>query len=342
MKSLCAKAPKQFGEDIRQALLKKKALNAELEIDKDQEYIYIPIKKKLDDKKVEKEFQIKYTQFDFAVLEKLPESYKEVIDVPKNIMEQLPTSFDVVGNIAVVKVSPEVYEYKGELGHAIMKANRNVATVAVDRGVLGDFRVRDLEVVAGRHVTETRHTEYGVVMELDLLKVYFSPRLATERKRVADMVEDGDIVIDMFTGVGPFSLLIAKFSGAEKIYSIDLNQEALDFLKKNIQANHFFNIEPVFGDAKYVVTSLEPADRVIMNLPFGAFDFLQEAFWATKEQAVIHYYEIVENDIIENRAAQIEEMGEDMGIFVEIPEIREVKTYSPTQTHIGLDINVRK
>jgi len=342
MKSLCAKAPKHFGEDIRQAFIKKKALNADLEIDKDQDYIYIPIKKKLDDKKIEKEFQIKYTEFDFAVLEKLPESYKDVIKVPPEIMELLPTSFDVVGNIAVVKVTPEVYEYKEELGHAIMKANKNVASVAIDRGVVGDFRLRDLEIVGGRKVTETRHTEYGVVMELDLLKVYFSPRLANERKRIADMVYDGEIVIDMFTGVGPFSLLIAKFGNPEKIYSIDLNQEALDFLKKNIQANHSYTIEPVFGDAKFVVTTLEPADRIIMNLPFGAYEFLQEAFWATKDSAVIHYYEILENDLIEDRVAQVEQMAEDMGIFVEIPEIREVKTYSPTQTHIGLDINVRK
>ena len=136
MKSLCAKAPKQYGEDIRQALLKKKALNAELEIDKDQEFIYIPIKKKLDDKQIEKEFQIKYTQFDFAVLEKLPDSYKDVIKVPKDVFELLPNSFDIVGNIAVVKVTDEVYKYKEELGHAIMKANRNVATVAIDRGVV--------------------------------------------------------------------------------------------------------------------------------------------------------------------------------------------------------------
>ncbi len=342
MKSLCAKAPKHFGEDIRQAFLKKKALNTELEIDKDQEYIYIPIKKKLDDKKVEREFKIKYTDFDFAVLEKLPESYKDVIKVPPEIMEKLPTSFDIVGNIAVVKVAPEVYEYKEELGHAIMKANRNVASVAVDHGVVGDFRVRDLEIVGGRQVTETKHTEYGVVMELDLLKVYFSPRLATERKRIADMVYDGEIIIDMFAGVGPFSLLMAKIANPEKIYSIDLNEDALEFLKKNIRMNHFENIEPVFGDAKYVVTSLEPADRIIMNLPFGAFDFIEEAFWATKEAAVIHFYEILENDIIEDRLVAIEEIAERMGIFIEIPEVREVKTYSPTQTHIGLDINVRK
>jgi len=113
MKSLCAKAPKHLGEDIRQALLKKKALNTELEIDKDQDYIYIPIKKKLDDKDVEKEFKIKYTQYDFAVLEKMPESYKEVIDVPPDIMEQLPTSFDVVGNIALVKVNEMFTDTRG-------------------------------------------------------------------------------------------------------------------------------------------------------------------------------------------------------------------------------------
>lgn len=342
MKSMCAKAPKRFGEDIRQAFIKKKALNTDLEIDKDSEYIYIPITKKLDDRSVEKELKIKYTEFDFAVLEKAPESYKEVIDVPDEIMPLLPTSFDIVGNIAVLKVPEEVMPYKEELGHAIQKANKNVATVAVDLGVLGDFRVRNLEIIAGRKVTETKHTEYGVVMELDLQKVYFSPRLATERYRIAEMVQDNEIIIDMFAGIGPFSLLIAKHAYPAHIYAIDLNPDAIEYLKRNIHENHFPVIEPVFGDAEHVVVTLEPADRIIMNLPFGAFQFLEQAFWAAKDEAVIHYYEIVDTELMEDRAAEIEEMAENMGIRVEIPEIRQVKSYSPTQTHIGLDLYVRK
>ena len=342
MKSQCIKAPKRYGEDIRQACLKKKTLNSDLEIDKDNDYIYIPITGKLKDKATEKEFEIQYSNYDFAVLEKVPESYKDVINVPKAVIEQLPTSFDVVGNIAVVKIKPDIENYKDKIGLAIMKANKNIATVAMDKGVIGDFRVRDLEIIAGRNITETRHTEYGVEIQIDLAKVYFSPRLAQERYRVAQLVQEGEVVIDMFTGAGPFSLMIAKHAKAQKIYSIDLNPDAIEFLNRNIGGNHFKNIEPVFGDAKYVVTTLEPADRLIMNLPFNAFDFLEEAIYAAKDTATIHYFEIVEDDQIDARVKEITDKGKEMGVKLKIPEVRKIKSYSPTQTHIGLDIHVSK
>jgi len=342
MKSQCIKAPKKFGEDIRQACLKKKTLNTDLEIDKDSDYIYIPIKSKLKDKALEKEFQIKYSDYDFAVLEKVPESYKDVINVPKEVMELLPTSFDIVGNIAVIKIKPDIEKYKDKIGIAIMKANKNVATVAMDKGVIGDFRVRDLEIIAGRNITETRHTEYGVEIQIDLAKVYFSPRLAQERYRIAGLVKDGEVIIDMFAGAGPFSLMIAKHAKPQKIYSIDLNPDAIEFLNKNIGGDHINVIEPVFGDAKYVTTTLEPADRLIMNLPFNAFDFLEEAINAAKESAMIHYFEIVEDDQIDARVKEITDKGKDMGISLLISEVRKIKSYSPTQTHIGLDIHVSK
>jgi len=146
--------------------------------------------------------------------------------------------------------------------------------------VQGEFRIRDLRVVAGEPKTETVHKEYGCQYEIDLACVYFTQRLATERKRIADQVGGGDVVVDMFAGAGPFSILAAK--SAREVVAIDKNPVATAYLEKNARLNRISNMRIICSDAADVAYNHDLAhiaDHVIMNLPHSADEFLDEALW---------------------------------------------------------------
>ena len=150
------------------------------------------------------------TERRFKQIESRIQSYRKIVDVPKDIYHLLPTSFDIVGQVALIKLPDELLQYKNKIGEALLKTHSNLQTVLRDKGVQGEFRVRDIEIIAGIPCTLTLHTEYGIKLLVDLWEVYFSPRLAKERYRIAKLVDHGEVVVDMFAGVGPFSIKIAK------------------------------------------------------------------------------------------------------------------------------------
>src|SRR5438552_420093 len=137
-------------------------------------------------------------------------SYKDVVEVPDALRRSLPTSFDVIGDIAVLKIPEALQRYREQIGLSILRWNPKIRVAVQDRGVKGERRVRSIEVIAGERRTRTVHTEYGLHYRVDLAQAYFSPRLASERKRIADLVLEGEVVADPFAGVGPFAILIAK------------------------------------------------------------------------------------------------------------------------------------
>ncbi len=337
MKSLCIPVPKTKGEDMRKMLLDNGLLNRGLVIERGEDFLYFPI---ISDEKVKEVLGYRVIEKDFQILEREIQSYKELLDIPDELKSILPTSFDVIGKVAIIKLEDELITYKETIGEALLSANKSIETVALDRGVFGEERLRNLQIVAGKRSTETVHKEYGIELETDPSKVYFSPRLATEHWRVTETVKDGEIVIDMFCGIGPFSILIAKNRNPKKIYAIDINEEAIDYLKRNIKKNKVSNIEPHVGDSKIIVPKLPSSDRIIMNLPHSAFDFLIYAFSNIKNNGIIHYYEIIGHEKKDQRWKEIEEMASDQGInMVKVFE-KEVHTYSPKSSLYCFDLKV--
>ena len=150
-------------------------------------------------------------------------------------LEKVSKSFDVVGDIAIIRVPPALESRKELIAEAVMAENKSVKTVLRQQSpVAGAFRLRSLEHVAGERKTETHHREYGCVFKVDLAEAYFSPRLSFERMRVGTLVGRGEIVVNMFAGVGCFSIIIAKHSPARRVYSIDLNPAAVQLMQENI------------------------------------------------------------------------------------------------------------
>lgn len=334
MKSLCVKVKKKQGEIIRKKLSEMGVLNKKLLIKKN-DFLYIPILRKVD-----LGFEIMEKEFDG--IEAVEGDYKKIVEIPEDLRKFLPTSFDIVGDIAIIKIMDEVSPYKKAVGDAMLKTQRNLRTVCVDRGVKDERRIRDLEIVAGEKKTETTHKEYNIKLKVDVSQVYFSPRLASEHYRIAEQVKKNETIIDMFTGVGGFAVMIAKYKSPRKIFAIDINETAIEYLKKNIKINKVENIVPVQGDAKKMVKNIEKADRIIMNLPHKSFEFFEDALKSLKDKSIIHYYEIIEKDKIKKRTEDLKKICKKNGYKGKIAYLKQVKTYSPSEVMIAVDVRCEK
>jgi len=235
-----------------------------------------------------------------VLLSSLGRLLKEVLKdkLTPDEMKALYAGFDVVGDIAVIKVPEALLPKKHIIAEALLSSLKNLRTVLLQTTpVRGEYRLRGLEVVAGEPKFETIHKEHGCLYKVNLSTAYFTPRLSAERLRVANLVKEGEVIINMFAGVGPYSILIAKKVKDVKVYSIDNNPEAYRYMLENIKLNKVeHKVIPLLGDSAEIIKSRlqQVANRVIMPLPEKALTYLPIAYQGLKDgKGTIHYYEHV-------------------------------------------------
>jgi tRNA (guanine37-N1)-methyltransferase len=209
-------------------------------------------------------------------------------------IEQVAGGFDVIGDLAVVKLPEEFPSEKKEVVARALLANiKNLRGVWNQVGpVEGDYRIRRLEFLAGEARSTTMYAEHGCRFMVDISKMYFSPRLSTERARVADLVGEKEDVFNMFAGVGTFSIVIAKKRKDVVVYSSEINRDAYDYMVQNVALNKVRGrVAPLLGDcAEHYKRLRGGVDRVIMPLPEKAKEYLRYAVEVCRPGAVIHYY----------------------------------------------------
>ena len=208
---------------------------------------------------------------------------------------RLNKGFDIIGNVAIVKFDGRLSK-KEKLNAVkeILKRNKNIKNVFEKVGITqGEERIPKLRKLIGK-TSLTVHKENGFSFYVDVKKVYFSPRMGSERLRVIKQVKEGEKVLDMFCGVGPFAIPIART--ANKVTAIDINKNAIRLLKKNIILNKILNIEYYCGDSKEIVKELKGKfDRVIMNFPLYAYKFLNVAVKKCDDNSTIHLYSFIKD-----------------------------------------------
>ena len=211
-------------EKMRKYLSQYKLLKNDLKFKKDNNFIFIPVKK-VPNKVNNIYFEVVKKKFERHKVK--PKTYKETItnSISEQLQEILPTSYDITGDILLIKLSKDLQKYKKEIGESLLQSNKNIITVCLIEPVTGEYRTRNLEIIAGEKRTKTIHKEYGLKFHVDVGKTYFSPRLATERKRIANLIKKDEIIVDMFAGVAPFSIMIAKYANPKIIYSVDKNKD---------------------------------------------------------------------------------------------------------------------
>ncbi|MFW9943510.1 MAG: class I SAM-dependent methyltransferase family protein [Candidatus Sifarchaeia archaeon] len=339
------------GETARRVLLEAKLLDTEYKIVDEYQNLYFPLLGKVSKAKLKKilvgiDFETGKREFVTAHIG--PKTLSDALEgiLPPELFQQLPRAYDLIGDIAVLELPDELADFGREIGSAFQSVHKNFSTVLGKRGAItGTTRVRQYDLLAGQRKTRTIHTEYGCKIAVDVAKAYFSPRLLEEHNRVANLVMDGETVVDMFTGVGPFALHIARRHSA-KVYAIDINADAIDLLRESIELNRLIGeVIPILGDAHdYVQSSFDAdVDRVIMNHPTGAFEFVRDACKALREDGVLHYYDFAGGEDPEgNVQEKIERLVKESGREVQnVDVIRRVRDSAPYEYQMVVDLVIR-
>lgn len=208
---------------------------------------------------------------------------------------KLSSSFDIIGTIAIIKIPESLTSKRKLIADALIEEIRPVKSVFCQVSAIeGDYRLRKLELISGENSPITVYKEHGCTFKVDVINTYFSPRLSTERLRIAKLTEPNEVILNMFGGVGTFSIIISRYNKSAKVYSIDSNPIATDMCRQNIEINKLTgNVIPILGDAEQEIhKSLKGvAKRVLMPLPEKARDFIDAAVSSLENgSGMIHYF----------------------------------------------------
>ncbi|MFX0000714.1 MAG: class I SAM-dependent methyltransferase family protein [Candidatus Hermodarchaeota archaeon] len=293
----------------------------------------------------------KYKSLQEALEGKIPDKYSELI----------PKSYDIVGHIAIIEfgkynhISNKKFNaYKQIIAKAIPSVNKNVKTVYEKKSqIKGRYRLRELKVLYGEDKSETTHKENDCIFKLDVKNTYFSPRLVFERRRiVSSEIMENELIIDMFAGVGTFSIQIAKNKNV-KIYPFDVNPNAYEYLKQNIELNNLKGeIFPTIIDVKDLLAPknqlgqslYNKASRIIMNLPEDSIKFIDVAcFLMKKSGGILHFYQFSEKpNPIEKTFKNLEvELTHFNWEIESIIDSKIVKHYSPKSELVVVDLKIK-
>ena len=330
MKSV--KVPLKKLNDVRKELMEKELMRMDYRIKAEADYGYIPIKEDIDGYEI--------VDAELEELNTRPHNFSELLEdeLSNEEIDDLKTSFDTIGDIVILEIPDNLISKKNIIGKATLDFTKRRSIYMKKSAVHGTIRIRDLELIAGEDNPITIHKEHGARLKLNVKEVYFSPRLATERKRVSDSVCDGENILDMFCGIGPFPIVIAKNNNVN-ITGIDINENAIKYFKENIKLNKVKNIDAILGDSREISTSFKTKfDRIIMNLPGLAYDFLDVAMNLIEDGGIINYYEF--SDGYEQGTKRLIDVALKENKKVEIINTRKVKSTSPGEWHVAIDAKI--
>jgi len=215
--------------------------------------------------------------------------------------------YDVIGNVVIVKFNRHAKKLeKKRWASRFLKEHKQVTTVLEKIGkVKGRLRTGKTKYVAGVKTREALYRENGCEFRLNVDSCYFSPRLASERKEIAEMTKKGERVLVMFGGVGVYAIVIAKMSKAREVVSVELGRECSKYALENVRRNKLNNVRVVQGDVRKVCKKMGKFDRVVMPRPNLKDSFLDVAFENIKRGGVVYYYGFYDEDRLEEMKEMI-------------------------------------
>jgi|AntRauMinimDraft_2_1070382.scaffolds.fasta_scaffold00001_159 tRNA (guanine37-N1)-methyltransferase len=277
-------------------------------------------------------------------LEKVKERIRNDISIlaeEKQDPDYNTPSYEVIGDIAVINDLADVQRQEAVKG--ILHYNPNLKTILLKKeGLKGEFRIGDYEKLYGEE-TETIHKEHGCRYKVDVTKAFFSEREATERGRVLDSIENGEKILVMFCGIGPYPVLIAKNKDVE-LTGIEKNPKAVSYAKENVELNKVEeSVTIIEGDVSKVVSDLDGFDRILMPSPTNASEFLDETMKASADGTKVTLYGISEKENLFGEFKElIFEKARKNNFEVKISDERIVSDYSPHQSKVAIDFCLRE
>jgi tRNA (guanine37-N1)-methyltransferase len=328
------KVRKSSGEAMRQKLISAGVLDYSRRIMPDGDFILIPVSDAIDIPGAE------IVEVEGVKMPKRTRSLKDALKdkLTEDELISLPTSFDVIGDIAVLELTPDLVDKRNMIGEALLETFHNLKVVAEKMTrVDTEYRTRGLDVVAGEDRKVTVHREQGCLYKLNVETAYFSPRLGFERLRVASQVKDCERVLVMFAGVGPYAILIAKNAKPSEVYAIELNPEAFKYMVENIRLNKV-DVKPILGDAGKEVKVLGKFDRIVMPLPKDAGSFLDSALPALNPNGIIHLYDFSSGE--EESKKKAVELCKKLGYEIKVLDVAQCGSYAPDTGRFCVDFQV--
>ncbi|MBL7160735.1 MAG: class I SAM-dependent methyltransferase family protein [Candidatus Aenigmarchaeota archaeon] len=251
---------------------------------------------------------------------------------------KLPSGYQRIGDIVVLHIPKEIRGVEKEIG-ALVRERLGVKSVFRKGVVSGELRKPSLKRIAGR-VNTTIHQENGCRFKIDVTKVMFSRGNSFERGRV--IAGDGETVLDMFAGIGYFSIPLAKKTPSCNVVAVEKNPVAVKFLRENLRLNKLENVEVFQGDCRDVEGV--KADRILMGYFPGTDAFLPAAFSFLRRQGVIHFHNLYRRgELWRGPLGTLETQALANGYRLErVLAKRIVKPYSPCKVHAVVDVRVKK
>lgn len=255
-------------------------------------------------------------------------------------LKLLPSGWQILGEVIVVTIDPKIEHLKEIIAESLLQMYPTCRSVVRDLGISGQFRLPKREVIMG-DTTETINKENGCLFKLDVTKVMFSKGNLHEKALMSNIGTD-ETIVDMFSGIGYFTIPMAVHARPAKIIAIEINPQSFAYLQENIALNHVENIvEALNGDCSQI-TPKGVADRVIMGYVNTTHHYLDHGIAALKESGgILHYHETTPDSLIFTRPTErIEQAASKAERNVEILECRKIKKYSPGVWHVVVDARI--
>jgi len=264
----------------------------------------------------------------------------------ENESDKLISAFDQIGEIIIVRIPDSLLPKKKIIGKALLDEVKVVKSVFYQASAVeGNFRTRDLEILAGEENTETEYKEFGCKFRVDVKNAFFSPRLSTERERIANLIQEGEVMTNMFAGIGMFSIMAAKKKKCT-VYSLDINPVASKLCETNIGLNKLpGNVISINGDATEIINNQleDKSDRTLMLLPERSDEFLESAIKTTKNGGIIHYYSHIHADKKTDAGKLSEEHYLDVSpVKTKILDSKIVRAVGPRYYQTVVDVKISK
>jgi tRNA wybutosine-synthesizing protein 2 len=335
-----ARVGKQRAEDVRQELSRRDAVRTEFHILEVGDQVLIPVNERISDQ------ELVALGADVAEGDPKPRlhyrsPYDQIVQeapIPIDLKERLPYKWELLGDVLLIRLPSELMPHKEVVAQTYAKALRARTVCLETGGISGVHRTPQVEVVFGTG-TETVHKENGILYKLDVARVMFSSGNMEEKRRMASLDCRGEDVVDMFAGIGYFTLPLAVHAKANRVVGCEINPVAFCYLVDNIGLNHVENVvQPFLGDNRGLPGE-HWADRVLMGYVGTTEQFLPKAFELVKSGGVIHYHEVCPIDEFPERP--LKRIAESAGkMNIEVLRQGEVKSYAPAITHYVIDFRV--
>lgn len=309
-------------------------------------------KGKRNTKAIKKKFpKTQINDSDFAERDEKPKTLRQALagKLSRSELSILPSSFDTLGDCVILELAQGLLGKAKIIANALMGINKSVKSVFLKTGAhQGVFRQEPVEFIAGKRTDRATYKENGCVFKISIGRVFFSPRLSTERKRISGLIKRGENIAALFAGVGPFPIIFAKKSDMGSAVAIELNPVAVADMEENIKLNKVEGkVLAVLGDVNELAGKKDffgKFDRAVMPLPKGGEDFLESAIKYIKPGGgVVHYYQFVPRENpFELPKKQIAQACKNLGRKFEVLAERKVREYAPGTIQVVVDFWVCK